>query len=505
MKKFAIIATLAFATLGMVDTVDAASMLSNHMGVNITYGSRGTRVMELQSCMNAAGYNTGVVDGIYGSNTRAGVMAFQASKGLVVDGIVGVMTTPAFQAACMTGTTTTPTPTTPSNESEFVLGGEGDTSDFDIKAEDDAMASTKEEHVATIEFEVEDGDLELERVEIFFQDQITGNGADNKNDNDIWDNIKMITLVVDGEEISDVDVSDDDDWNEHDDSISTESGQDVYSISLKGDKVFEEGDKVEIEVLVTTTDEVESGDDDETYEMWAELRFVNAEGVTIWEGNDEDNDGDAIDFAIEPIGAFGLDFDESNDSPEDDESIDLSEDQEETLVVVDVEVDEDQDGVLEDATVVITITDGSTALSGEDVDELIDELVFMIDGDEIDADDTNVALTAASATGEDVTFTFDLDDYEVDAEDEFEIEVMAKFKELDDMSAFIGSTVTVKSISLDGENQEGDNFATEMETTSYAPTLTATAGTIDITWTEEPVVYSDAIDTSYVGEYIEFS
>ena len=40
------------------------------------------------------GYDVGKTgaDGIFGKNTRAGVMKFQAEHGLVVDGIVGIMT-----------------------------------------------------------------------------------------------------------------------------------------------------------------------------------------------------------------------------------------------------------------------------------------------------------------------------------------------------------------------------------------------------------------------------
>ena len=55
-------------------------------------GSRGESVKTLQEKLNAKGYNAGSVDGIFGKNTRAAVIAFQNANGLAADGIVGKLT-----------------------------------------------------------------------------------------------------------------------------------------------------------------------------------------------------------------------------------------------------------------------------------------------------------------------------------------------------------------------------------------------------------------------------
>ena len=55
-------------------------------------GSRGTDVVELQTKLNSLGYNVGKADGIFGSITQQGVMNFQKTYGLSVDGIAGPMT-----------------------------------------------------------------------------------------------------------------------------------------------------------------------------------------------------------------------------------------------------------------------------------------------------------------------------------------------------------------------------------------------------------------------------
>ena len=55
-------------------------------------GCRGESVKELQERLNYLGYSCGVVDGIFGDDTKDAVKAFQAERGLAVDGVVGPKT-----------------------------------------------------------------------------------------------------------------------------------------------------------------------------------------------------------------------------------------------------------------------------------------------------------------------------------------------------------------------------------------------------------------------------
>lgn len=52
-------------------------------------GSTGNVVRWLQERLNFLGFNCGSVDGIFGEKTRAAVTAFQSSRGLSADGVVG--------------------------------------------------------------------------------------------------------------------------------------------------------------------------------------------------------------------------------------------------------------------------------------------------------------------------------------------------------------------------------------------------------------------------------
>ncbi|WP_210249946.1 peptidoglycan-binding protein [Labrys sp. KNU-23] len=58
---------------------------------SISFGDRGAEVVALQKALNAGGEKL-ETDGIFGSGTRAAVVAFQARNGLAPDGIVGVAT-----------------------------------------------------------------------------------------------------------------------------------------------------------------------------------------------------------------------------------------------------------------------------------------------------------------------------------------------------------------------------------------------------------------------------
>lgn len=55
-------------------------------------GSSGEPVRQLQEALHGLGYDPGPIDGDFGSQTQAAVMAFQGTRGIAVDGIVGEVT-----------------------------------------------------------------------------------------------------------------------------------------------------------------------------------------------------------------------------------------------------------------------------------------------------------------------------------------------------------------------------------------------------------------------------
>jgi len=64
-------------------------------------------VKEIQTVLKKKGFYTGAIDGISGPYTKAAIRAFQKSKGLLQDGIVGPITLKALGLTTVTKTSTT--------------------------------------------------------------------------------------------------------------------------------------------------------------------------------------------------------------------------------------------------------------------------------------------------------------------------------------------------------------------------------------------------------------
>lgn len=83
----------------------------------VSYGSQGSDVTELQKLLNQNGYTLDT-DGIFGAKTQEAVKDYQQKNNLDVDGIVGTNTWGALTKA-NTGTTTTQAPTTNDTNTGF--------------------------------------------------------------------------------------------------------------------------------------------------------------------------------------------------------------------------------------------------------------------------------------------------------------------------------------------------------------------------------------------------
>ncbi|MGV3624351.1 MAG: peptidoglycan-binding domain-containing protein [Archangium sp.] len=83
-----------------VSSVRSASLAATGSSPTLRQGSSGNSVRDLQNALRAAGHNISV-DGQFGPQTKAAVIAFQRARGLTVDGIVGPQTWGALRAAPM--------------------------------------------------------------------------------------------------------------------------------------------------------------------------------------------------------------------------------------------------------------------------------------------------------------------------------------------------------------------------------------------------------------------
>ena len=101
--KLAVIAVLAFCLLLALRPQFQLFFPQESTAVLSKVGSQGDEVRQIQTKLNALGYNAGKVDGIFGENTRKAVIAFQRDYGLTQDGIAGPATLKALGISSGTG------------------------------------------------------------------------------------------------------------------------------------------------------------------------------------------------------------------------------------------------------------------------------------------------------------------------------------------------------------------------------------------------------------------
>lgn len=98
-KRKGIVVTAVILAFMVVSIIPSQALASNYGTSLLKYGSRGQAVYDLQQDLTALGFNTYGIDGIFGPKTQNAVIAFQKSKWLAVDGIVGNQTKAALYKA----------------------------------------------------------------------------------------------------------------------------------------------------------------------------------------------------------------------------------------------------------------------------------------------------------------------------------------------------------------------------------------------------------------------
>jgi len=396
--------------------------------------------LALQGVINDMGYLPALaLDGVTGPMTTAGTMFLQSLVGTSPDGAFG----PASRAALAAYVADNCAPVVvvvveeeeEDEENNSLSGGETSIEDINLDSEDDAEEGEMM-HVATLEFDVEDADAMLNRLDFTFDNsQVVLNNIVNTDtaDDEPWDVFTTLTLMVDGDEIASEDIDEENDWLEEDNN--------PFEFRLSGiDFVAEEGDTVEVEVYLTSMNNVEDADSAEWILGLADdgMRFLDSEGLTSYYDTN-----DTVQFNMDEEG--GDEDIKIKSSSNDPESATLEvedDDQSAWYEIFEFRLEAEENDIdLSDLTIVI-------ATGVADYDDVVSDISIEIDGEEFD----DVSVT--NGNSQLATLVFDIDeDFTIDGDDTVDVVVMVEFKR-EGVVYLAGETVQAGVTAVSGEGAD---------------------------------------------------
>ncbi len=466
MKKFVIssVAVAAFAFAFVASAAVSASEIYTPASGFLRVGSgMGTmarqmpNVIAAQKALNACTGANLALDGKFGPLTKGSFMAFQASKGVKVDGVIGPVTADQL-AACSGSTPSTPSTTT-------LNGGAGDITVTSTSTDVENSVKEGEDDVNILGFQVEaDGsDVAITSVKVSLKNTSYASSSEK-----LSDYLDSVSIMMGGDEVGSSDVSD----------FSKDSGTpDEFSktISLKN-AVVEEDEKVKFYVAVSAVSTIDS--DDITNADWDiqvdTIRFNDATGAILT--------GDVTDLEYGDNDAFtfddaGVDDDISIKSSSTDPDaatllVEENDNSDEYLIgAFKLDVDEDSSDItISELPIVLTFaasgntTDDGYADSSEDI---VDNVRVKVGSDWYDADFDSESITDGVGTA---AYLVE-DEFTIDAGDAPVVGIYVTFKEQDSnygSGATVIASVTGSAISAEGEDDVtvSSSFAGEEHTLS---------------------------------------
>lgn len=399
------------AVLGVAFALSAvAASAATSYTRDLTIGSTGADVASLQTTLVSKGFlviPANVSKGYFGALTKTGLMNYQKSVGIApAVGYFGPITRAHFNAMTDGGDMDNGDDDN-DNDSGDLQGGEGDIKDFDILGNPSStdLDEGETDEVLGFEFEANDSDIRVERLEILASSTHTGAQSDEP-----WDYIESARLIVDGKEVAEAtDLDDEDSWDEESD--------DHYSFRFEDiEAVVEEDETVKFYVEVTAVDNLDSDDEDAEFDFSLTddgLRAVDAEGIDIYEGEDAD------EVTVSFNGEVNGDLESSIDEDENEDRVVFVDADSETdgveIMRFTIEGNEGDNTIDELQVALSTTTSTTTQLA-----QVISSLRLEVDGDEIASESVPSSTGTSTVTFDDLE-----DDFMVGEDEEIEVVVYA--------------------------------------------------------------------------------
>lgn len=474
---------------------------------SLTVGSQGADVTALQTYLIGAGFSIPAgATGYFGSQTQAAVAAWQSANGVMpAAGYFGPLSTAKYNALMADGGSDSDDDDDSSSDSGDLEGGEASLEDFQGQDGEDTDLEEGQENapVAGFEFDVEDGDAEVDRVDVAFD-------ADSTNTEDEpWETFEEVSIWVDGDEVASMAADDEDDWSEDDPYTG------AHTLRFTGvDTIFREGDTAQIVVAVTVAGSVDGADSTETWEVFIPengIRATDAEGIDQYIGEDSDTSNgsltEQVSFDIDEEGGDDeLQISNSSENP-DASTLQVDADDKSdwmTIFAFDLDTDDSTNDIEVDK-IPVTITPG-----GDAIGDIINDLQLSVDGETFD--DWSYA-TGTSASTSTVVVLFDLDNaLTIEAGEEVTAELQVEFKALAIEGSTIDAAMTDNNVdNIEAEGADDLTSASPDQLTGTADgkthTLRTSGVTIELDSTSETLkANTDSTTTDDEGVFtIEFS
>lgn len=447
-------------------TTSGGSMSSSCVSVPapLTMGAQNADVTALQNFLINAGQSIPAgATGYFGGQTQAALAGWQAANGVApAVGYYGPITKAAMDAACVVVDDSSDDSTMDdssddsssddSSSDDSLSGGEADVNSMNGRDEEDAIREGEEDiAVHRVEFDVDDADVMLKRVDVVLDaSALVGNTGEPNP----WDAFDEMSVWVDGDKVASEDVTDEDDWDD--------LGSDEYSFRLTGlDTIFREGSSPEVIIALSAANSVDvdgdAGEDDWVIYVDTDgMRFVDGEGIDITAGPGV---ADASTFEMEDAGAGDdLNLVSSDEDPDSQTyAVDENDNTDHLIFAFDLDADDSDNDVDLDNLISLQVLSGGT--NGTKL-SFVDDFYVEIDGDRFDAESWSDASDSE-------TVDFDIDrDITIAAGDMVTVMVYATLNDVANTfsdATLIASTSATQidaegadDISVDGSDVEGN-------------------------------------------------
>ena len=440
---------------GQIGSVSTGGSCAVSFTRSLGVGSSGADVLALQRFLNrypdtrlavSGAGSPGFETQYYGPVTAAAVSKFQVkyrSEILTPSGLVnptgyfGPSSRAKANALCAAIPPTTP-PQTGGGDNDELEGGEARLENFQADEGEDTSVEEGQENapVMDVEFDVEDGDIQVNRIDVAFDHQSGG-------DDDPWDVFETVSIWVDGEEVSSMDVDNRRTWSED------EPASGDYSIRITDidDFIVREGETAEFTVAVTVAGNVDEAGaiEWETFIPEDGIRAIDSEDINHFTGDTDET----VRFDINEAG--GDDELTVRSSSADPDAMVLPVERNTTsdwLTVFAFELDAD------DSTDDITINSLPLTVDVSDTETynaLVRDARLVVDGEEYD----DVSVQDGGTDTAVLTFDFDSDELTVEEGESIDVELQLEFRALPEADEGTRIQAYITSAQADEIDAEG--------------------------------------------------